>query len=644
MIGIRACVAAALCAVTATVSGQITNGGFEAPGSGVAFDGWSEFGSNGSNISQSTELVLEGMFAAKLFGQFTEDGMGAPTQNDTGIVQSISVTPNSLVEARVNVGVNSTDPLGTAEIGVAILGFFDAGGVRISEVVQDVANSSTPANDMFTEFVIQGTAPSNAVSAELLILHVQLSVGTRGGAVYYDDVSLDELPAGAGLKNPSFDQEIFASVFESWNETGNLIGNIEQVNFFPFDGEFNFKVFGQFIGADNESFVSQDVAVTPGDSYTASVVHAQVVGDGLAAGNFGFLDVTFLDGAGVAIGATDRTITAQPSDPPATFATASSGALVAPAGAVTARVSIGLFQSGFAGGAIQYDNAILQDGMGMNLLSNGSFETLGAGAGGIFGWETIGDNNFIEPTAPCDGPSHLKTFGGFTGAENAVGVFQDLSANPGAGWEAGIQSLQDFGDFLQGDNVALLRLIFLDAGGAELAFDEVIVGDDMNPLNTCEMFMLSATAPAGTATARIELLLVQDAANSGGSIFLDGAFLECVSGDCSVNEPVTCAPDITVDGACTPGAGDGVVTLSDFSCYLSQWAASAPIADITLDGTCDFGNGGDGVTLSDFSCYLAEWAGGCDGDPGTPALRQNSSRGSLSGVRSNSGAKSVSLR
>ncbi|MEM7754731.1 MAG: GC-type dockerin domain-anchored protein [Planctomycetota bacterium] len=79
-----------------------------------------------------------------------------------------------------------------------------------------------------------------------------------------------------------------------------------------------------------------------------------------------------------------------------------------------------------------------------------------------------------------------------------------------------------------------------------------------------------------------------------------------------------CPPDITVDGACTPGVGDGLTTLSDFSCFLAQWAAMAPIADVTLDGTCDFGNGGDGVTLSDFSCYLATWSGGCDGDPGTP--------------------------
>jgi len=80
--------------------------------------------------------------------------------------------------------------------------------------------------------------------------------------------------------------------------------------------------------------------------------------------------------------------------------------------------------------------------------------------------------------------------------------------------------------------------------------------------------------------------------------------------------------DITTTGQCNPGnGGDGVIDLSDFSCFLSQWSAGAAIADITTTGQCNPGNGGDGVDLSDFSCYLAEWSGGCDGDPGTPIAR-----------------------
>ena len=69
--------------------------------------------------------------------------------------------------------------------------------------------------------------------------------------------------------------------------------------------------------------------------------------------------------------------------------------------------------------------------------------------------------------------------------------------------------------------------------------------------------------------------------------------------------------DVATGTACGNG-GDGVVSLTDFSCYLSQWAAGAASADITTTGDCLLGiNGGDGVDLSDFSCFLAEWASGC---------------------------------
>lgn len=75
--------------------------------------------------------------------------------------------------------------------------------------------------------------------------------------------------------------------------------------------------------------------------------------------------------------------------------------------------------------------------------------------------------------------------------------------------------------------------------------------------------------------------------------------------------PQPCFADITAAGVCMPGTGDGIVDLSDFSCYLSLWSLNAPFADITTAGACNPGFGGDGVDLSDFSCYLAQWSLGC---------------------------------
>jgi len=71
--------------------------------------------------------------------------------------------------------------------------------------------------------------------------------------------------------------------------------------------------------------------------------------------------------------------------------------------------------------------------------------------------------------------------------------------------------------------------------------------------------------------------------------------------------------DITADGTCdVAGGGDGAVTLSDFSCYLTRWNNSETDADITTTGTCNTHAGGaDGVDLSDSNCYLSNWSGSC---------------------------------
>ena len=75
---------------------------------------------------------------------------------------------------------------------------------------------------------------------------------------------------------------------------------------------------------------------------------------------------------------------------------------------------------------------------------------------------------------------------------------------------------------------------------------------------------------------------------------------------------IGCAPaDITTTGSCIVLASDGVVDLSDFSCYLSLWSSGGLNADITTTGVCSVGSGDDVVDLSDFSCYLAEWSSGC---------------------------------
>lgn len=72
-----------------------------------------------------------------------------------------------------------------------------------------------------------------------------------------------------------------------------------------------------------------------------------------------------------------------------------------------------------------------------------------------------------------------------------------------------------------------------------------------------------------------------------------------------------CLADLTTSGLCAAGSPDGVVDLSDFSCFLSEWASDSPMADVSVTGLCTPGNTDDVVDLSDFSCYLSLWATGC---------------------------------
>ncbi|MEO0483043.1 MAG: S8 family serine peptidase [Planctomycetota bacterium] len=98
----------------------------------------------------------------------------------------------------------------------------------------------------------------------------------------------------------------------------------------------------------------------------------------------------------------------------------------------------------------------------------------------------------------------------------------------------------------------------------------------------------------------------------GGGSIVEAAIDDVVINDvvCTLVQPDVCDPDITTDGV-PNGVPDGLVTLSDFSFYLSLWSNADAAADVTVDGVCDYGNGGDGVTLSDFSCYLSTWSAGC---------------------------------
>ena len=608
-VGVVALVAAA------PAQAQLTNPGFETAGGGTVFDGWGEFNNVVPNIEQSTEMVKSGSFGAKVFGTF------AAAQNDTGINQAVPASPGQAWRATVSVAVNSGDPLGSAEIPLLILEFVDSGGTVISNVITQVADTTTTP-DTWVEHSVAGLAPSGTTQARILLLHVQLGdTLNQGGASYWDDAVLEEIPGGTTLINGSFEQQIFdtSTTFESWAEQGNLLPNIQRVSEFPTVGAYNLKIFGQFTGFDNDSLVSQTHPAAPGETWVASIDTAQNIGDELGVGNVGYMNVRFLDAGGVELAST-QTIVGLSGDTAGVATNYSSGAQVAPAGTASAQIQLGLHQVGFAVGALHFDDASFTKNAAEQIL-NGSFETLGGGtAAKVFGWTDIGQNIFTETLQPCDGDRHVKIFGGFTGAENDAFIYQDLIANPGATWEARVNTMQSVTDFLLGDNVAWMAIVFLDGSGTELLNQAVQVGDAItNPIGVCEFWTIGDTAPAGTETVRIMLGLTQPAL-AGGAIFFDVAELECLSGDCSVG-PVGCtAFDITTQGAGSgdPGYGvpDGAITAADIQFYVNAYVAGTlAIADLTTQGA---GSGDPGygvpdgaVTAADIQYYVNGYVAGC---------------------------------
>ena len=178
-------------------------------------------------------------------------------------------------------------------------------------------------------------------------------------------------------------------------------------------------------------------------------------------------------------------------------------------------------------------------------LTNASFETPDASAGDVTGagapWNSFNSNftvsNLINNTPPGSfynpdahsGTQLLKQFG------TDAGSFQDLPASPGETWQASAWAQSWAGD--PNNNTGLMQIFFRDAADTNLCdpggFNPCnqAVFDTSQPVDTWVELTTSAVAPAGTTTARIQLILVPDPLTpANGSLFWDDASLSAGSG------------------------------------------------------------------------------------------------------------------
>ena len=197
-----ALLAAGACALAATVSGQnlLGNGSFETPGSGFLIaEDWGNF--NNAFREETGSLLFppiagfaaqDGDWAIKTFGQFA----GGGAQTEAGMFQSVNVTPDAEYTASVWTFNASGDPISelipgdgettfnSGHLPLLIIDFRDAGGTIVGSAQVDAYDFANFQEDSWNRVQVTATAPSDAVSAQITLLHLQF--GVAPGSLVWD--------------------------------------------------------------------------------------------------------------------------------------------------------------------------------------------------------------------------------------------------------------------------------------------------------------------------------------------------------------------------------------------------------------------------------------------------------------------------
>ena len=107
----------------------------------------------------------------------------------------------------------AADPVQGSSFGAVNIEWIDSGGASISFVSSRATDAASPL-DTWTQTTVTGNAPAAAVSARVVMLHIQ-GPELLGGSVYFDDATLVET-VPSGLVNPGFESD-----FQGWTSFNN---------------------------------------------------------------------------------------------------------------------------------------------------------------------------------------------------------------------------------------------------------------------------------------------------------------------------------------------------------------------------------------------------------------------------------------
>lgn len=154
---------------------------------GGSLDAWVSFGNTASNVVASSQAVLEGEKALKLFGQFNAQ------PNTSGVYQGISVTPGEYVQSSLSALTRAADSIvGTANQAQMKIEFYSdygalyGSGAYLGELVETISDGQS-LNDVWQLSHLGGIAPASAVEARLVLQFIQPN--GQNGSVFVDEVT-----------------------------------------------------------------------------------------------------------------------------------------------------------------------------------------------------------------------------------------------------------------------------------------------------------------------------------------------------------------------------------------------------------------------------------------------------------------------
>lgn len=212
-------------------------------------------------------------------------------------------------------------------------------------------------------------------------------------------------------------------------------------------------------------------------------------------------------------------------------------------------------------------------------LVNPGFEA----ANPLQNWTKAG-NAFTSDQIPRSGFRGAKMYGNFTGSSNVSMMHQTLPAQPGQHWKARAWWMNPSWDRMQGGNTGTMKIEWRSGANAVIGSESITALTAASPTNVHSPVSLAATAPPGTASARLVMVFNQPAMASGAAYFDDCEFGQVV-------EP-----------CCADFDGDGFITGSDFDAFSTAYGIGDTTADFDADGF---------VTGIDFDQYVGAFEAGC---------------------------------